>query len=158
LISFDNQVRSNHSREIAFTEALGNTPQWNGPKAVIFCGRRNLRLFSAIINQFAPNAVKAAQLPQYTAKRHPLALKSACPLLKGLRADVSAITSRSRTLACMSSNTLRAMNRDFPHLEALVLDQEDAHIMSGGGRIYKKTYRPNLVRAPNLAQRCITYY
>jgi hypothetical protein len=58
----------------------------------------------------------------------------------------------------MSSNTLRAMNRDFPHLEALVLDQEDAHIMSGGGRIYKKTYRPNLVRAPNLAQRCITYY
>ncbi|KAH7473737.1 hypothetical protein FOMA001_g12629 [Fusarium oxysporum f. sp. matthiolae] len=145
LISFDNQVRSNHSREIAFTEALGNTPQWNGPKAVIFCGRRNLRLFSAIINQFAPNAVKAAQLPQYTAKRHPLALKSACPLLKGLRADVSAITSRSRTLACMSSNTLRAMNRDFPHLEALVLDQVDAHmIMSGGGRIYKKPYRPNL--------------
>ncbi|EXK34739.1 hypothetical protein FOMG_10108 [Fusarium oxysporum f. sp. melonis 26406] len=157
LISFDNQVRSNHSREIAFTEALGNTPQWNGPKAVIFCGRRNLRLFSAIINQFAPNTVKAAQLPQYTAKRHPLALKSACPLLKGLRADVSAITSRSRTLACMSSNTLRAMNRDFPHLEALVLDQVDAHmIMSGGGRIYKKPYRPNLMRAPNLAQRSMS--
>ncbi|KAK2125658.1 hypothetical protein NOF04DRAFT_1371675 [Fusarium oxysporum II5] len=131
LISFDNQVRSNHSREIAFTEALGNAPQWNGPKAVIFCGHRNLRLFT--------------QFPQYTAKRHPLALKSACPLLKGLRADVSAIKSRSRTLACMSSNTLRAMNRDFPHLEALVLDQVDAHtIVSGGGRIYKKPYRPNL--------------
>lgn len=59
----------------------------------------------------------------------------------------------------MSSNTLRAINRDFPHLEALVLDQVDAHmIMSGGGRIYMKPYRPNLVRAPNLAQRCITYY
>ncbi|KAJ4032233.1 hypothetical protein NW761_012792 [Fusarium oxysporum] len=145
LISFDNQVRSNHSREIAFTETLGNTPQWNGPQAVIFCGRRNLRFFSAIIKQFTPNTVKAAQLPQYTAKRHPLALKSACPLLKGLRADVSAIKSRSRTLACMSSNTLRAMNRDFPHLEALVLDQVDAHtIMSGDGRIYKKPYWPNL--------------
>ncbi|KAF5602013.1 hypothetical protein FPCIR_2090 [Fusarium pseudocircinatum] len=121
LISFNNQIKD----DIDFTEAFRSTPKWNGPKAVIFCGRRNLQMFSALINQFAPYTVKAVQLPRQTANKHPLALKSAFPLLKGLMADVSALKSRSRTLACMSSNILQRIDQRFPHLEALILYQVD---------------------------------
>ncbi|PNP86118.1 hypothetical protein FNYG_00346 [Fusarium nygamai] len=116
LISFDNQIKG----EIDFAEGLGNTPKWNGPKAVIFCGRRNLQMFSALINQFAQNTLKSVEIPRQTAYRHPLALQSACPLLKGLKVDVSSFKSSSRTLACMSSKTLQVIDGYFPHLESLI--------------------------------------
>ncbi|KAF5721896.1 hypothetical protein FMUND_3380 [Fusarium mundagurra] len=141
LITFDNQIEN----EIDFTEALINKPKWNGPKAVIFCGRQNFPIFSALINQFAPNTVKAAQLPRFTARKHPLALKAAFPLLKGLKADVSAFKSRSQTLACMSSSNLQLMDRYFPHLEALILDQLDVYTFKASGkRVFKKPHLPNL--------------
>ncbi|KAF5608579.1 uncharacterized protein FSUBG_4507 [Fusarium subglutinans] len=141
LISFNNQIKD----DIDFTEAFRSTPKWNGPKAVIFCGRRNFLIFSALINQFAPNTVKAVQLPRQTASRHPLALKSAFPLLKGLMVDVSSLKSRSRTLACMSSNILQRMNEYFPHLEALILYQVDiVACLSGSLRICKGLHLLNL--------------
>ncbi|KAG5744468.1 hypothetical protein H9Q70_012827 [Fusarium xylarioides] len=141
LISFDNQIEN----EIDFTEALANQPKWNGPKAVIFCGRQNFPIFSALINQFAPNTVKAAELPRFTARKHPLALKAAFPLLKGLKADVSAFKSRSQTHACMSSSNLQVMDRYFPHLEALVLDQLDVYTFKASGkRVFVKPHLPNL--------------
>ncbi|KAI1008666.1 hypothetical protein LB504_001406 [Fusarium proliferatum] len=141
LISFDNQIKD----EIDFAEGLGNAPKWNGPRSAIFCGRRNLLIFSALINQFAPSTVKAIELPRLTAKDHSLTLKSACPLLKGLKVDVSSLQSRSRTLACMSSNLLRRIDQDFPHLAALILDQLDVDMfLSSGRRTYKNTNLPNL--------------
>ncbi|KAI1035822.1 hypothetical protein LB505_003763 [Fusarium chuoi] len=141
LISFDNQIKD----QIDFTEGLGNTPKWNGPKSIIFCGRRNLAIFSALVNQFAPDTVKAVQLPRQTILNHPLALKSAFPFLKGLKADLTSFNTRSRTLACMSSNLIQRFNHDFPHLEVLILDQLEANaFVSSGGLIYVKPQLPDL--------------
>jgi hypothetical protein len=109
--------------ELAMTEALGNTPQWSGPKTVVFSGRRNLPIFTAIVNHFAPNTVQVVQFPRGSARNHLLALKSTFPSIKGLKADVSRFSSESRTLACMKKDVLIAFDRDFPNLESLVLDQ-----------------------------------
>ncbi|SCV42295.1 uncharacterized protein FFB14_07682 [Fusarium fujikuroi] len=141
LISFDNQIKD----EIDFAEGLGSTPKWNDPKSAIFCGRRNLLIFSALIKHFAPNTVKAVGLPRLTAKNHPLALKSVFTFLKGLKADLTSFKTRSRTLACMSSNLIQRFNYDFPHLEALILYQLDVDMfMSNGRHIHKNTHLPNL--------------
>ncbi|RBA19872.1 hypothetical protein FPRO05_09172 [Fusarium proliferatum] len=141
LISFDNQIKD----EIDFAEGLGNTPKWNGPKSAIFCGRRNLLIFSALIQHFAPNTAKAVKLPRLTAKNHPLALKSAFPSLKGLKADLTSFKTRSRTLACMSSNLIQRFNYDFPHLEVLILDQLGVGaFLWRSGRIDKQSQLPNL--------------
>ncbi|KLO80840.1 Uncharacterized protein LW93_9085 [Fusarium fujikuroi] len=142
LISFENIIGR---EDIDFAEGLGNTPKWNGPKSVIFCGVRNLPIFSALINQFAPNTVKAAELPRLTVKNHPLTLKSAFPFLKGLKADLTSFNTRSRTLACMSRNLIQRFNYVFPHLEVLILDQLDVDaFVSSGGLIYVKPQLPNL--------------
>ncbi|KAF5671112.1 hypothetical protein FDENT_10996 [Fusarium denticulatum] len=141
VIFFHNRIKN----EIDFTGALGNASKWNGPKAVIFCGRRNLSMFKALINQFAPYTVTAVQLPYYTANNLILALKSACSSLKGLKADVTLFKGHSRTLACMSSSHLQAINRDFPHLEALILDQVDVFVLRRrNGHIPRKPHLPNL--------------
>ncbi|CZR48240.1 uncharacterized protein FPRO_12850 [Fusarium proliferatum ET1] len=141
LISFGNQIKD----EIDFAEGLGNTPKWNGPKSAIFCSRRNLLIFSALIKHFAPNTVKSVELPRLTAKNHPLALKSAFPFLKWLKADLTSFKTRSRTLACMSSKLIQRFNYDFPHLEVLILDQLDVGaFLWRRGRIYKKSQLPNL--------------
>ncbi|KAF5252176.1 hypothetical protein FANTH_2732 [Fusarium anthophilum] len=141
LISFDNRIKD----EIDFTEGLVNQPKWNGPKAVTFCGRRNRLIFNALINQFTPNTVKAVRLPLQTTKKHYLALKSAFPLLKGLKADLSSFKSRSRTLICMSSEILQRIDHEFPYLQALIFDQLDVHTFKASGKhVFKKLHLPNL--------------
>ncbi|KAF5654028.1 hypothetical protein FCIRC_8267 [Fusarium circinatum] len=85
------------------------------------------------------------QLPSQAACRHPLALQSAFPLLKGLKTDLSWFRSRSRTLVCMSSNILQRIHRVFPHLETLILDQLDLETLEFySGQIFRKPHRPNL--------------
>ncbi|KAF5647931.1 hypothetical protein F52700_1143 [Fusarium sp. NRRL 52700] len=110
LISFDDQIVM---KDIDFAVGLGSTAKWNGPKAVNFCGRRNDPIFKALINQFAPNTVKTVQLPSQIMYRNYLTLESACPLLKGLKADLSSFTSCSQTLACMSSNNLQEWKNNY---------------------------------------------
>ncbi|KAF4495836.1 hypothetical protein FAGAP_8021 [Fusarium agapanthi] len=125
--------------DIDFSEALVNKPKWNGPKAVIFRGCHNFPTFSTLINQFAPNTVDAVQFSSQTVTKHTLSLKFAFPLLKGLKTDVSSFKSRPRTFACMSSSNLQLIDQYFPHLEALILYQDNSRT-----KFHEKPHLPDL--------------
>ncbi|KAF5989655.1 hypothetical protein FBULB1_658 [Fusarium bulbicola] len=125
--------------EIDFSEAVANKPKWNGPKAIIFSGRHHFPTFSTLINQFAPNTVDAVHFYGQTPTKHTLALKSAFPLLKGLKTDVSSFKSSPRTLACMSSINLQLIDQHLPHLESLILYQNSPRT-----RLHKNADLPDL--------------
>ncbi|KAF9769052.1 hypothetical protein IL306_013608 [Fusarium sp. DS 682] len=99
--------------------------KWNGPKTVVFPGPRNLPMFNSILRQFAPGTVEAVHLSRACAWCHRYVLQLKCPLLKGLKVEVSATDSESRTLACIDHKLLGEIAGAFPHLESLVLDQLD---------------------------------
>ncbi|KAF5705020.1 hypothetical protein FMUND_12281 [Fusarium mundagurra] len=129
---------------IAFDFGVDNQRARCHLQTVVFPIPINQATFGAIMSQFYYDSFESLRLPQASPPAHRDILRSIFASAKGLKIDMSAIPTESRTLACIDDKYLHQLSRDFPNLHSLFLDQLDSdNFRSYVGPIRKKAILPN---------------
>ncbi|KAF4962289.1 hypothetical protein FSARC_9620 [Fusarium sarcochroum] len=107
-----------------FNNLLRGAERWAGPRCVTF-QHAEFSNFNAVIRHFLPETLEAVQLPVKSHNKHYKVIKSRCRSLKGLYIDCTRFHSVQRTFRSMDHRVLELVNRDFPDIESLVMDEDN---------------------------------